>query len=291
MANSGRTRLRRATTTVVAVVTTGALAFWAQTFIEDARDNADQHDPLFWILNIGTLLLAIPGFTAALVISQKQARGEASERTDSERRVRDAESELEAALRRHVYHQGGDEDNTSGPGSPPDGTQQSAEPPRNSLALPELWGVTHARLGQYHVTAVSQARQAFRNAQWAMGAGFVLLLIFVITAVAARSTAGSIAAGGLGAVAAGLSGYIAKTFVRSQEMTTQALQRYFDEPLALSRYLAAERIALGAGLSDLQRSDLFHALVYSMVTGAPPSRVPGQRDPQSAPEEPQASSR
>jgi hypothetical protein len=140
------------------------------------------------------------------------------------------------------------------------------------LALPALWRVTHARLADYHDTAVGQARRAFRNAQYATGAGFFLLAVFVYAAFHAKSTPTSATAGVLGAVAAALSGYIARTFIRSQEMTSQALHRYFEEPLVLSRYLAAERLVRDTGLSEEHRAELLRVIVQSMITGELPGR-------------------
>ncbi|MFI1098617.1 hypothetical protein [Streptomyces sp. NPDC020917] len=137
--------------------------------------------------------------------------------------------------------------------------------------------VTHARLGAYHETAVVQANKAFRNAQFAMVAGFALLAVFVVVALRADSTSGSVAAAGLGAVGAALAGYIAKTFVRSQEMTSSAMRSYFDQPLELSRYLAAERLVRGSGLSEDKQAELLHALVHAMVTGSSPASVPAPR--------------
>ncbi|MFG3369578.1 hypothetical protein ACIPWY_31425 [Streptomyces sp. NPDC090032] len=74
-------------------------------------------------------------------------------------------------------------------------------------------------------------------------------------ALRASTTAGSVVAGGLGAVAAGLSGYVSRTFVRSQEASAGHLRAYFDQPLEFSRYLAAERLVADSNLSDEQRAE------------------------------------
>ncbi|MEV6436803.1 hypothetical protein ACIOKA_20505 [Streptomyces anulatus] len=68
-----------------------------------------------------------------------------------------------------------------------------------------------------------------------MIAGFVLLILFAGIAVRASTTAMAIVAGGLGAVSAALAGYVAKTFIRSQEAAAMHLRSYFDQPLELSR--------------------------------------------------------
>lgn len=119
-----------------------------------------------------------------------------------------------------------------------------------------------------------------------MGAGFVLLVLFVVLALNASTTAGAIVAGGLGAVSAALSGYVSKTFIRSQEASASHLRSYFDQPLELSRYLAAERLIADGGLTQEQRGEVLSALVQAMVaTPAPPpspvvvASVPGQQGP------------
>ncbi|WP_406152208.1 hypothetical protein [Streptomyces sp. NBC_01012] len=157
-----------------------------------------------------------------------------------------------------------------------------------SLALPELWQTTHARLGLYHDIATGQAETSFRNAQRSMWAGFALLIVFAGLAVRTSSTAGAIVAGGLGVVAAALAGFVSKTFIRSQEAAASHLRGYFDQPLELSRYLAAERLVADADLSQEQRGEILSTLVHAMAA-APDRRestpstatasVPAQQGP------------
>ncbi|MEU0408127.1 hypothetical protein ABZ307_09920 [Streptomyces griseorubiginosus] len=135
------------------------------------------------------------------------------------------------------------------------------------LTLSELWAVTHRRLDHYHGIALGQARQSFRNAQIAMGVGFTLLVAFVIVALNASTTAGSVVAGGLGAVSAALAGYVSRTFIRSQEAAAGHLRAYFDQPLEFSRYLAAERLLADAGLTDEKRAEVLSLLVQAMIAG------------------------
>jgi len=172
------------------------------------------------------------------------------------------------------------------PDADPAGAGDGLPRPQGALALAELWTTTHARLTLYHDIATSQAKVSFRNAQVAMGAGFALLILFVLLALNASTTAGAIVAGGLGAVSAALSGFVAKTFIRSQEAAATHLRSYFDQPLELSRYLAAERLIADGGLTQEQRGEVLSALVQAMVAAPapPPSPVvvasmPGQRSP------------
>ena len=128
--------------------------------------------------------------------------------------------------------------------------QQSQITQQDRLALPALWEITHSRIDLYHEIATTQARKSFRNAQIAMATGFVLLLVFALLAIRSSSMTASIVTGALGATAAGLAGYIGRTFVRSQESAAGHLRAYFDQPLEFSRYLAAERLLTAGEVND-----------------------------------------
>ncbi|MEU5929315.1 hypothetical protein ABZ817_38320 [Streptomyces antimycoticus] len=229
-------------------------------------------------------------------------RGDDMQIRESRERVRAAERGFEAALRNlsarsEARPEGGSEvleNSESGPqgnilfdhnvGSPVvqvrdiEGIafgETNAEYPSPRLNLPELWAVTHARLELYHDIATGQARRSFRNAQLAMLVGFGLLVGFVAIALNASTTAGSVVAGGLGAVSAALAGYVSRTFVKSQEVASSHLRAYFDQPLEFSRYLAAERLVANAELSQEQRAEIVTTLVQAIVTGP---GVPAQAD-------------
>jgi hypothetical protein len=195
-------------------------------------------------------------------------------------RERAAEQAIEDALRR----------GRSPEPPPPPGDDEDLEPVggpaatggSDALVLADLWTVTHARLDKYHGIAQTQARRAFRNAQIAMGTGFVMLVGFTVLALIAENTATSIVAGALGASSAGLAGFIGRTFVRSQESTVETLRAYFTQPLEFSRYLAAERLVDGADLTREQRAEILGAIAQAIV--AQPGAVPpDQQQPPNAP--------
>jgi hypothetical protein len=140
----------------------------------------------------------------------------------------------------------------------------------NKLALPSLWEVTHSRLDLYHQIATKQARQSFLMAEAATGIGFALLIVFAILATQNKSTAGAITTGALGAVSAGLAGYIGRTFIRSQETSAERLRAYFDQPLEFSKYLAAERLLASAGyLDSSQRETILAQIIGAVVSTRP----------------------
>ncbi|MFF9275023.1 TRADD-N-associated membrane domain-containing protein [Streptomyces griseosporeus] len=255
--------------------------------------------PVAWGVIGAFAAAATAGFVLAVLRLQRR---EAQEIEAGRERVRSAERNLEAALRSErspgassiavsgdlilLPHPSGAED-SEGANPPPaelngglEGRPAHSESPSREteagtpaspprLTLPELWTVTHTRLDLYHDIATGQARRSFRNAQAAMITGFVLLIVFVVVALQASTTAGSVVAGGLGAVSAALSGFVARTFVKSQETAAAHLRAYFDQPLEFSRYLAAERLIADSALTEQQRAEALTALIQAMV--APPA--------------------
>ncbi|MEU1104889.1 hypothetical protein ABZ408_28565 [Streptomyces tibetensis] len=201
----------------------------------------------------------------------------------SRARVREAEHVLESALRgdRVLANTGTGTVVITGATSPEARRGPALDEAQARLTLSELWTVTHRRLDHYHGIALGQARQSFRNAQIAMGLGFALLIAFVIVAFNASTTAGTVVAGGLGAVSAGLAGYVSRTFIRSQEAAAGHLRAYFDQPLEFSRYLAAERLMADAGLSEEKRAEVLSLLVQTMIAGPAGAAPTGTGEEQS----------
>lgn len=197
---------------------------------------------------------------------------------ESRERVRAAEQGLEDALRGYagILLDDGTVDHRRGTG--PRATEPLEDTPTR-LALSELWAVTHRRLDHYHGIALGQAKRSFRNAQFAMGLGFALLVGFMVVALNASTTAGSIVAGGLGAVSAALAGYVSRTFIRSQETAAAHLRAYFDQPLEFSRYLAAERLMADAGLSEQKQAEILGLIVQTMIAGPPEPTEPTRVSP------------
>ncbi|MFJ9917672.1 hypothetical protein ACIRSF_00005 [Streptomyces rubiginosohelvolus] len=221
-------------------------------------------------------LLVFPSLWMAISALKELTRDEGTAVSESRERLTRAEAALAEAIRSGQTNQTPTGDTDADPVVPPGQRgSESAEPARRSpLELAALWDTTHARLDLYHQIATGQAKTSFRNAQIAMVAGFLLLVVFAGIAVWASTTAVAIVAGGLGAVAAALAGYIAKTFVRSQESAATHLRSYFDQPLELSRYLAAERLVADGDLSQEQRGEILSALVRAMAAGPQPPPAP-----------------
>ncbi|MFD0209168.1 hypothetical protein ACFVH9_08520 [Streptomyces hirsutus] len=234
--------------------------------------------PEMAVVTGGALASALGGLTWFGVV--QSTRREEQGIQASRARVRHAERDLEAALRgaqspetEEASVRPGEEDGAAA--TRPAAQAERVLQPLSRLTLPELWAVTHTRLDLYHDIATGQARRSFRNAQAAMVIGFVLLVVFVAVALNASTAAGSVVAGGLGAVSAALAGFVSRTFVKSQEAAAAHLRAYFDQPLEFSRYLAAERLIGDAGLSEEQRAEVLTALVQAMVAPSAAPQVPG----------------
>ncbi|MFJ8926515.1 hypothetical protein ACIRLA_08075 [Streptomyces sp. NPDC102364] len=236
--------------------------------------------------------MSIIGVLGAFVLAFASWRESlnSSARTNAARqRVLDAEEGLQDVLRgvtgeRSVVIDGltvtvedgrlpetsGEEDDGANDAEPADSDSPRSSartPSARNLGLPELWTVTHRRLDLYHEIATGQASRSFRNAQAAMILGFALLAAFVVVALNASTTTGAVVAGGLGAVAAALSGFVSRTFVRSQETAASHLRSYFDQPLEFSRYLAAERLVVDSKLTDEQHAEVVTELAKAMIAG------------------------
>jgi hypothetical protein len=126
--------------------------------------------------------------------------------------------------------------------------------------------VTNARLDEYHTIATGQARRSFLTAQSAIVIGFLLLIGFAALSFRTHSTTASITTAVLGAVAAALTGYVSRTFVRSQETSARQLRAYFDQPLEFSRYLAAERLLSSQpDTKPEERDALLRIIIAAMV--------------------------
>ncbi|MFI7890923.1 hypothetical protein ACIFUY_06620 [Streptomyces sp. CACIS-1.16CA] len=226
-------------------------------------------------VDLVSAVAAVTGVVCAVIL-HNTAQADTDRQTaavgESRQRLTQAEFALADALRGTQAIEAGE------PAPQPDEDSnpvaEEASRRRRLLGLPELWEATHARLDLYHQIATGQAKTSFRNAQAAMGAGFLLLVLFACIALWASTTAVAIVAGGLGAVSAALAGYVAKTFIRSQEAAATHLRSYFDQPLELSRYLAAERLVADGDLTQEQRGEILSALVQAMVAGPQPPPVP-----------------
>ncbi len=110
----------------------------------------------------------------------------------------------------------------------------------------DLLGLMRANRKQmdaYDSLARSQAEEAHRMAFVAMGAGLLILAGGVLVTLTIDSSATKYAAAIISAAGVGASGYVAKTFIRVRESSSQQMTYYFQQPLVQSYLLTAERLA------------------------------------------------
>lgn len=137
-----------------------------------------------------------------------------------------------------------------------------------AMVLAKLWASVNRRIDKYHDDAQNQGRQAFLAAMMSMWIGFALLIASGVAALVAPTATGVVVSGSLGAVSAAVSGYVARTFLRTHQETSFHLRNYFLHPVEMSRYLSAERAIGESGLDPESRAELMRILVHSMVTGS-----------------------
>jgi hypothetical protein len=270
------------------------LRLWGFVFLIDALVVVTYRDPtdgqkldLSFVLTviIGTALAAT-FVTYFKLTGPRDTDGEAQAR----QRVRQAEDDLAEALRTvqatNITIRGdatliypdavvpGDSEQVSVD------EQVSIKRQDDRLTLAALWELTHGRLDLYHQIVTNQARRSFGAAQIAIAIGFVLLIVFAILAVQAKTTTGAISVGSLGAVGAAFAAYIGRTFIRSQETAASHLRAYFDQPLELSRYLAAERLLADAkDLTPEQRATILGSLIQAIATAGNGTGKPEEATP------------
>ena len=132
------------------------------------------------------------------------------------------------------------------------------------LRLNQLWRLSEDRLRVYHEIATKQANTSFRNAQWAITGGFIVVIAGSCAVFLAKNIATSVVVGTLGAVGAALSAYIGRTFLRLQENAASSLRSYFDQPREQFRYLAAERL-LNHITDDQKKANAINEIIRSMA--------------------------
>ncbi|MFJ6416475.1 hypothetical protein [Paeniglutamicibacter sp. NPDC091659] len=126
----------------------------------------------------------------------------------------------------------------------------SASLVEDAPSFAQLWAVTQQRIDVYHGIATNQSKKSFMSAQVAMTIGFLIVVGFGVLAANASTISGAISAGAVGAVGAGLSAYIAATFIKSQSESSQQLREFFLQPVEFARMLSVERLIESLGEDD-----------------------------------------
>jgi hypothetical protein len=133
----------------------------------------------------------------------------------------------------------------------------------DATTLPSLIKANRQQMEAYDVLARSQAQTAFRNSQLAMGLGLLVLLSGAVVAIGTPDTTARITTASLSAIGGILSGFIARTFLRTYHASLDQLNYYFQQPLVTSYLLSAERLI--RSMSRAQRDPTFALLINRVI--------------------------
>lgn len=133
----------------------------------------------------------------------------------------------------------------------------------DATTLPSLIKANRQQMEAYDVLARSQAQTAFRNSQVAMGLGLLVLLSGAVVAIGTPDTTARITTASLSAIGGSLSGFIARTFLRTYHASLDQLNYYFQQPLVTSYLLSAERLI--RSMSRAQRDPTFALLINRVI--------------------------
>jgi hypothetical protein len=150
---------------------------------------------------------------------------------------------------------------------------------KDVLPLTALFIFNRRQLDEYQTLTKRHADVSFRNAQYAAGLGFAVLLLgaFLVIQQKAASSSVQYAIGGLSSLGALLSTYLSRTYFRSHKDAMTQLAIYYEEPFLTSRVLSAERVisripSLGVPPTDTNISILVQRLLNPVATLAPSDR-------------------
>jgi hypothetical protein len=123
-------------------------------------------------------------------------------------------------------------------------------------SLPAMLKHNREQMALYHTIATTQARAAGRNSQIAISLGFVVLLSGAVVAILSSDVTTKIVTAALASLGGIFAGYITKTFFVAQDRAIRQLFDYWQQPLATSYILAAERIVEQYKSDDVREQQL-----------------------------------
>jgi hypothetical protein len=153
---------------------------------------------------------------------------------------------------------------------------------RERMALPSLVELNRIMLDRYHQIATDQADQSFKSSRRAMAIGYASLVVALLAVLVLPGLETKVAAAGLGTVAATLSGFLSRTYLRVYDRSLEQLNNYFNQPLVNSYYLTAERLI--QEYSGSSKDGLIDEFVKHVLANAGTfEREPGETRSASAP--------
>ncbi|MFF3985119.1 hypothetical protein ACFY0B_10930 [Streptomyces sp. NPDC001797] len=135
---------------------------------------------------------------------------------------------------------------------------QAMEKLRQASELSTLMEVNQGQIKTYHDIVTEQADKSFKSSRIAMGVGMFLLVCAAVGGAFVPLEQVRWFIGALAAFSTLLSGYLSRTYLTLYKESIGQLNRYFDQPVLNSYYLAAERLVcqLGSEHQDTVRKNV-----------------------------------
>ena len=123
-----------------------------------------------------------------------------------------------------------------------------------------------SQMEAYDTAARAQAERSNLAALWAMSFGGLFLVGGLVVAIQVTDSTSKFTFAGVAALGTVASSYIARTFLVNARAATQTAMYYFQNPLASSYLLTAERVT--ATLPSAEQSELRAAIIKAAISQA-----------------------
>jgi hypothetical protein len=141
----------------------------------------------------------------------------------------------------------------------------------SEVDLRDLLRVNRRQMEAYEVLTRRQAASSYRLSHLALAIGLAVVVTGSVWALRADETSTQVVAAALSTVAAAISGFIARTYLRIYERTLEQLNHYFEQPLVSSYVLTAERLIDKMGAEH--RDGAYAKVVEELMDWRTPSPV------------------
>jgi hypothetical protein len=138
---------------------------------------------------------------------------------------------------------------------------------RENPSIANFVDFNRKEIAQYHVESRGRAKWSFIASLGAMAAGIVIIALGVYFTLAETSTVNKILTTFVTALAGSLSSYITRTFMKAHEQALNHLEYYFRQPLVMSYFLTAERLAQEFKDPEIQMR-VYDRIIENVLTAA-----------------------
>lgn len=143
---------------------------------------------------------------------------------------------------------------------------QALEKLKQASELTTLMQLNQEQIKTYHDIVTEQADKSFKSSRVAMGVGMLLLVCAAIGGAWVPLEQVRWFIGALAAFSTLLSGYLSKTYLTLYKESIGQLNRYFDQPVLNSYYLAAERLI--GKLGEEHQDEVRRQIISEILTNS-----------------------